>query len=50
MPEVRWSVDGDELVSDSDYTIIYEDGVCLLKINQVQYYLFYVLFSSLNLP
>ncbi|GMS79698.1 hypothetical protein PENTCL1PPCAC_1873, partial [Pristionchus entomophagus] len=35
MPEVRWSVDGDEITSDGDYTIIYEDGVCLLKINQV---------------
>ncbi|GMR58652.1 hypothetical protein PMAYCL1PPCAC_28847, partial [Pristionchus mayeri] len=35
MPEVRWSVDGDDLSNDADYTIIYEDGVCLLKINQV---------------
>ncbi|GMT09140.1 hypothetical protein PFISCL1PPCAC_437, partial [Pristionchus fissidentatus] len=35
MPEVRWSVDGDELSNDGDYTIVYEDGVCLLKINQV---------------
>ncbi|CAJ0570814.1 unnamed protein product, partial [Mesorhabditis spiculigera] len=31
-PEVAWTVDGDVIKQGEDYDLIYEDGVCLLKI------------------
>uniref|UniRef100_A0A914ZVR6 Titin n=1 Tax=Parascaris univalens TaxID=6257 RepID=A0A914ZVR6_PARUN len=35
MPEVRWFVDGDEIHSSVEYETVYEDGVCILRINEV---------------
>ncbi|ETN77063.1 immunoglobulin I-set domain protein [Necator americanus] len=34
-PEVKWYVDGDVIQHSHEYDIVYEDGVCILKINEV---------------
>uniref|UniRef100_A0A8R1HQD1 Ig-like domain-containing protein n=1 Tax=Caenorhabditis japonica TaxID=281687 RepID=A0A8R1HQD1_CAEJA len=31
-PEVEWTVDGDPIVPNDEYEIVYEDGVCILRI------------------
>ncbi|KAK5968588.1 hypothetical protein GCK32_008491, partial [Trichostrongylus colubriformis] len=33
-PEVAWYVDGDVIQSSREYEMVYEDGVCLLRINE----------------
>ncbi|XGW01072.1 hypothetical protein V3C99_013768, partial [Haemonchus contortus] len=33
-PEVAWYVDGDVIHSCREYEIVYEDGVCILRINE----------------
>ncbi|CAD6186690.1 unnamed protein product [Caenorhabditis auriculariae] len=33
-PEVAWSVDGDPIVPNDEYDIVYEDGVCILRIKE----------------
>ncbi|KAK6051664.1 immunoglobulin I-set domain protein, partial [Cooperia oncophora] len=33
-PEVAWYVDGDVIQSSREYEIVYEDGVCILRINE----------------
>ncbi|KAK6025519.1 immunoglobulin I-set domain protein [Ostertagia ostertagi] len=33
-PEVAWYVDGDVIQSCREYEIVYEDGVCILRINE----------------
>ncbi|VDK48693.1 unnamed protein product, partial [Anisakis simplex] len=35
MPEIRWFVDGDEIHTSRVYETVYEDGVCILRINEV---------------
>ncbi|VDM40900.1 unnamed protein product, partial [Toxocara canis] len=35
MPEIRWFVDGDEIRTSTEYETVYEDGVCILRINEV---------------
>ncbi|VDK72949.1 unnamed protein product [Cylicostephanus goldi] len=35
IPEVRWYVDGDAIQHSREYDIVYEDGVCILRINEV---------------
>ncbi|NP_001346724.1 Ig-like domain-containing protein [Caenorhabditis elegans] len=31
-PEIEWTVDGDPIVPNDEYSIVYEDGVCILRI------------------
>ncbi|PIC27588.1 hypothetical protein B9Z55_019795 [Caenorhabditis nigoni] len=31
-PEIEWTVDGDPIVPNDEYNIVYEDGVCILRI------------------
>ncbi|KIH66616.1 immunoglobulin I-set domain protein, partial [Ancylostoma duodenale] len=33
-PEVKWYVDGDVIQQSREYDIVYEDGVCILRINE----------------
>ncbi|VDM54969.1 unnamed protein product [Angiostrongylus costaricensis] len=34
-PSITWYVDGDQIQHSQEYEIIYEDGVCILRINEV---------------
>ncbi|KAJ1347831.1 hypothetical protein KIN20_003000 [Parelaphostrongylus tenuis] len=34
-PDINWRVDGDQIQNSQEYEIIYEDGVCILRINEV---------------
>uniref|UniRef100_A0A914WIF3 Ig-like domain-containing protein n=2 Tax=Plectus sambesii TaxID=2011161 RepID=A0A914WIF3_9BILA len=35
MPEVNWFVDGDQINSSNDFPIVFEDGICLLRIKEL---------------
>ncbi|CAI4231525.1 unnamed protein product [Auanema sp. JU1783] len=34
-PEILWTVDGDVIEANQEYTIVFEDGVSILRINEV---------------
>lgn len=34
-PDVRWFVDGDQIVPSKDFQIVYEDGISMLEIDEV---------------